>query len=78
MKIDGALLAKANARKKMNLEFKDEGRQVIQNTIDMGKKFESMMSFIQAVHEKNPVEAHKHMYAYQKQVLNTNSDKETY
>jgi hypothetical protein len=78
MKIDGALLAKANARKKMNLQFKDEGRQVIQNTIDTGKQFESMMSFIQAVHEKNPIEAHKHMCEYQKQVLNTGPKKEIY
>lgn len=78
MKIDGALLAIANARKKSNLQFENEGRKVIQDNIDVGKKFESMMSFIQAVHEKNPIEAHKHMCSYQKQVLNTGSDKNSY
>jgi len=66
MKIDGKEIAKNMARVKKNAELNDDGHVVGKDIASGGTHIEAMNKLIEAIHTKNPAEAHTHMVAYAK------------
>jgi hypothetical protein len=55
MKIDGKMIAQAMLRKKKNDEYKDEGKEVI-DEVEHDPLSQHIDHFIEAMHKKDPKE----------------------
>lgn len=65
MKVDGKEIARQNlARKAENDKLKSGGQDVKNEIAERGAHINSMFSFIEAIHSKDPEAAHKHMMDY--------------
>ncbi len=76
MKISGAEIAKAEARKKKNAAPPKEGHESNAEQEEMGSHIKAMASFIEAVHSKDPKSAHMHISEYAKHAVMKDQEKE--
>lgn len=65
MKIDGKDIARQNMARKAEMDkLKSGGEDIKEEIVDRGAHFDHMLSLIEAIHDKDPDAAHKHMMAY--------------
>lgn len=77
MKIDGAEIAKAFARRKENEKnYEPAGEDAINDQVMEGSHIQHMASFIECIHKGSPEEAHKYMQEYMKASPKKDEEKE--
>jgi hypothetical protein len=76
MKIDGAEIARAEARKKKNMDLEKEGHESNKEQEMEGSHIKAMASFIEAIHHKDPEAAHMHISEYARHMSQMDVKKE--